>query len=55
MLAIIAAGIVAWVQNPNTMMSGWHQPLPPFFGFKRAFIGVFWSIGGWHHISYVSN
>ena len=57
MLAIIAAGIVAWVQNPNTMMSGWHQPTPTplFSGLSGAFIGVFWSIGGWHHISYVSS
>lgn len=56
MVAIIAAGFYAFVDQPALMTQGWQTPTPTNLtgAISGAFIGVFWSIGGWHHISYVS-
>ncbi|MBK8700997.1 MAG: amino acid permease [Saprospiraceae bacterium] len=57
MVAIIGAGAYAFIQNPHVFNSGFQNSIPSNLpeSITTAFIGVFWSIGGWHHISYVSS
>ena len=57
MLIIIGVGIWALSRDAGPMVAGWQQATPVnlWSGLSGAFIGVFWSIGGWHHISYVSS
>lgn len=56
MLVIIGVGVYAFASQPALLKGGWQAATPTQLtgAISSAFIGVFWSIGGWHHISYVS-
>lgn len=55
MVVIILIGLYFGVKQPEHLMNGLHNTLPTdvWSAFSLAFVGVFWSIGGWHHISYL--
>lgn len=55
-LGIIAIGLWFWPSSPNTMNFDYTDAIPDNIvaGMFMAFVGVFWSMGGWHHATYLA-
>lgn len=56
MVLLILIGLYFGLAHPEHLTNGIHKSLPSnmWTSLSLAFVGVFWSIGGWHHITYLS-
>lgn len=54
---IIVVGIYLIFGSNDVFLKNINLPVPenPMNGILLAFVGVFWSYGGWHHITYLSD
>lgn len=54
---IIVSGVYFFLWDQHQILDNFAAPPPPNIvqSILIAFVGVFWSFGGWHHISYLSD